>query len=255
MPSCTTDGLALGIGRGQAQVAGLPGDQVDHVLASPRHGARGSEDHRAAPLEEDHVAPDAVVAADVLQVPLTRTPRAAWTARLTVFSGKIPDWIVQIPAASVEAIRAPQEGEAPPRAPRHGRPTSTDQLDRSTGVGAPVPRPGPPRSSPRPARRRRGRRAGGRAAWPRRTPPSRERWSRRSHCPPSIPELGGRSGLLGVLGTQRDGRGCRRGPSAGAISAIRARTRASILVADRTGRPRCPGSGEGAGAASPRWRR
>jgi hypothetical protein len=33
-----------------------------------------------------------------------RNPAARCRARLAVFSGKIPDWMVQIPAASVEAI-------------------------------------------------------------------------------------------------------------------------------------------------------
>ena len=38
-------------------------------------------------------------------VPMMRNPAAWWRATLAVFSGKIPDWMVQIPAASVEAIK------------------------------------------------------------------------------------------------------------------------------------------------------
>jgi len=38
------------------------------------------------------------------RVPTARNPAARCRARLAVFSGKIPDWMVQIPAASVEAI-------------------------------------------------------------------------------------------------------------------------------------------------------
>jgi hypothetical protein len=33
-----------------------------------------------------------------------RKPAAWCRARLAVFSGKVPDWMVQIPAASVEVI-------------------------------------------------------------------------------------------------------------------------------------------------------
>ena len=40
------------------------------------------------------------------RVPTTRNPAARCRARLAVFSGKMPDWMVQIPAASVEAISA-----------------------------------------------------------------------------------------------------------------------------------------------------
>jgi hypothetical protein len=40
------------------------------------------------------------------RVPTTRNPAAWCRARLAVFSGKIRDWMVQIPAASVEAVNA-----------------------------------------------------------------------------------------------------------------------------------------------------
>jgi hypothetical protein len=40
------------------------------------------------------------------RVPTSRNPAAWWRARLAVFSGKMLDWMVQIPAVSVEAMRA-----------------------------------------------------------------------------------------------------------------------------------------------------
>ena len=38
------------------------------------------------------------------RVPITRKPADACNARLARFSGKMPDWMVQISAASVDAI-------------------------------------------------------------------------------------------------------------------------------------------------------
>ena len=50
--------------------------------------------------------------------PTTRKPAARCSAMLAVFSGKIPDWIVQIPAASVEAMRRSSRSRPMPRAAR-----------------------------------------------------------------------------------------------------------------------------------------
>ena len=53
------------------------------------------------------------------RVPTMRNPAAWCRARLAVFSGKMPDWMVQIPAASVEAISASRSRRPMPR-PRVG---------------------------------------------------------------------------------------------------------------------------------------
>ncbi len=45
-------------------------------------------------------------------VPTMRNPAARCRAVLAVFSGKIPDWMVQIPAASVETIRVSRRAQA-----------------------------------------------------------------------------------------------------------------------------------------------
>ncbi len=49
------------------------------------------------------------------RVPITRKPARSCTTRLAVFSGKMPDWIVQIPAASVDSTSALSSVEATPR--------------------------------------------------------------------------------------------------------------------------------------------
>lgn len=43
---------------------------------------------------------------------MTRKPARSWTARLAVFSEKIPDRMAQIPACSVESISALSRAEA-----------------------------------------------------------------------------------------------------------------------------------------------
>jgi len=53
-----------------------------------------------------------VVPGDPFPVPTTRNPAAECKAALAVFSGKMLDWMVQIPAVSVEAISA--ASSAPP---------------------------------------------------------------------------------------------------------------------------------------------
>lgn len=47
------------------------------------------------------------------RVPMVRNPARCWRARLAVFSRKISDWMIQILAASVEAIRASGTGSGP----------------------------------------------------------------------------------------------------------------------------------------------
>jgi hypothetical protein len=74
-------------------------------LVRPVLAGTGLHD-RAAALDEHDVAPAAVVLADAFPDPDDPEPAARCRARLAVFSGKMPDWMVQIPAASVEAIRA-----------------------------------------------------------------------------------------------------------------------------------------------------
>ena len=49
------------------------------------------------------------------RVPMVRNPARWCRRRLAVFSGNIPDWIVQIPAASVEAISARSSAVPTPR--------------------------------------------------------------------------------------------------------------------------------------------
>ena len=70
---------------------------------------------RAAALDQDDVAPAAVVLADAFPGPDDAEPGAWCRARLAVFSGKMPDWMVQIPAASVEAISASRSRRPVPR--------------------------------------------------------------------------------------------------------------------------------------------
>ena len=49
------------------------------------------------------------------RVPTVRNPALACRRRLVVFSGKTPDWMVQIPAVWVESIRARSSAAAMPR--------------------------------------------------------------------------------------------------------------------------------------------
>ena len=72
---------------------------------------------RAAALEEDDVAPAPWCSPIRSRMPTTRNPTRSWSARLAAFSGKIPVWIVQIPAASERRIsssmqRAPDAAAA-----------------------------------------------------------------------------------------------------------------------------------------------
>jgi hypothetical protein len=49
------------------------------------------------------------------RVRTSRNPAAWWRARLAVFSGKMLDWMIQMPAASVEAMRASSSRRPIPR--------------------------------------------------------------------------------------------------------------------------------------------
>ena len=55
------------------------------------------------------------------RVPTTRKPARSCRARLAAFSGKTPDWMVQIPAASQEAISARSSACPTPRPAASGR--------------------------------------------------------------------------------------------------------------------------------------
>lgn len=72
-------------------------------------------DRRAAAFDEHDVAPYAVMPADAFARADDAEARLWCTARLLVFSGKMPDWMVQMPAASVEAINAFSNAVPTPR--------------------------------------------------------------------------------------------------------------------------------------------
>ena len=67
-------------------------------------------------------------------VPTTRNAAGWCRARLAVFSGKMPDWMVQIPAASVEATSVPSSARPAPW-PRGGGVDVDGMLD-DPGVDA-----------------------------------------------------------------------------------------------------------------------
>ena len=69
---------------------------------------------RAAALDEHGVAPAAVVLGDPFPGAHDAEPGGPVQGGLAAFSGKMLDWMVQIPAASVEAISASRSARPMP---------------------------------------------------------------------------------------------------------------------------------------------
>ena len=128
---------------GHADVARLP----PRRRRSPSRSARGSplprpssSDHLRSSFEQQHVAPHAVAARRAARARRRRGSRSRDGARrLALFSGKIPAWSVQMPAASASrsasrAARGRRRGPAPTRrrrrCPRRRRGSSSGRRRR-----------------------------------------------------------------------------------------------------------------------------
>ena len=143
------------------------------------------------------------------RVPMRAEPGRSCSARLAVFSGKMPDWIVQIPAASVDAIRARSRARPTPGPGRRGGRRRSARRPRRRRSGR---RRGTTATQPTTARpsARRGRRTGARAAWRRRTPAQVGAAVSKVALPLVDAELVDRQDLVGVLGEHRHDRDARR---------------------------------------------
>ena len=135
-----------------AMTASAAGLAFNMRLVRPVLAGSGLHDGAAA-LDQDDVTPAAVVLADALPGPTTRNPAARCRARLEVFSGKMPDWMVQILAHALLAqviqprvtqLRRLVLAEA-------GRFPDLDRLFYEHGPDAPSPRWPPPSSTSQPA--------------------------------------------------------------------------------------------------------
>ncbi len=92
--------------RGIKDIMQRPAGQI------PQQG-RLSDDCAAA-FDEDDVAPAAVVAADAFPGPHDAESGGSVQDGAGGVLGKIPDWIIQIPAASVESIKASRSARPVP---------------------------------------------------------------------------------------------------------------------------------------------
>ena len=68
-------------------------------------------------------------------MPTTRNPAAACSARLAAFSGKIPDWTVQIPGRAADSSSASSSARPTPRPVLPGRRTRSARSRRRTRTG------------------------------------------------------------------------------------------------------------------------